>query len=60
MVWTSKNLSNGRTELLESDNSLSPILDYFNNPYFRTKLNGSCLTRDRLFTPNKKKIVSCL
>ena len=54
MVWTPKNLSNGRTELLESDNSLSPILDYFNNPYFRTKLNGSCLTRDRVFTPNKK------
>ena len=26
-----------------SDNSLSPRLDYFNNPKFQEKFNGSCL-----------------
>ena len=36
-----------------SDNSVSPKLDYFNNPKFRVNFNGSCSTTDRVFTLKK-------
>ena len=47
-----KGLSDGSIEPPESDNSLSPTVDYFNNPNFRTDFNGSCITTDRVFNSN--------
>ena len=35
------------------DNSCSTKLDYFNNPKFQVKFNGSCVTIDKDFHPNK-------
>ena len=54
MAWKSKGLSDESIKpLATSDNSLKPKLDYFNSPKFRVKFNGSCLTNNRVFTPDK-------
>ena len=43
MTWTSNGLSDENIKPpATSDNSVSPSLDYFNNPIFRVEFNGSC------------------
>ena len=43
-----------------SDNSLNPILHYFNNSKFQVDFNGSCLKPDRANFASRKRINLCI
>ena len=55
MVWKSRGLSDETIKPLTiTDNNLVPRPDYFNNPRFWVKFDGSWLKPDRVtFTPKK-------
>ena len=55
-AWKSKCLSDESIKLpVTSDNSLNPMLDYFNSLEFGVKFNGSCLKTDETGFNHKKK-----
>ena len=59
--WKSKGLSDESIKpFLTSDNSLAPLIEYYNGYYIRVKFNGSILRQPKVTYTHGKSVNICI